>query len=285
MQTQGWREVATEVFVHAYDHLDINICVVRGGDDLLLVDSRSSPTEAAELEVDLQVFAPARIRVLVNTHAHFDHTFGNQRFGPGSTLEVPIYGHHLLPAHLDQYERPRLAAWRAGIGGEPDRDWQDVRITPPTHLVATSQSLRIGDRAVDLHPLRPGHTDTDLVLHVTDAHTWIVGDVVEASGPPMYGSGCFPLELPDQLAFLLAELQETDVVVAGHGPVVDRAFVESQFAEADRLAQALRLAHLAGNTAEQALADQDQWPFPVAGLELAVQRAYLALDRVTEPQA
>ena len=57
-----WIEVAPEVFVHAYDHLEINITVVRDGGDLLLVDSRSSPIEAAELQVDLEEFAPGRVR-------------------------------------------------------------------------------------------------------------------------------------------------------------------------------------------------------------------------------
>jgi glyoxylase-like metal-dependent hydrolase (beta-lactamase superfamily II) len=45
----------------------------------------------------------------------------------------------------------------------------------------------VGQRAVNLLPLGPGHTDTDLLVHVPDARTWIVGDVVEASGPPVYG--------------------------------------------------------------------------------------------------
>jgi glyoxylase-like metal-dependent hydrolase (beta-lactamase superfamily II) len=270
--------VAAEVFVRAYGHLDINICVVRGGDDLLLVDTRSSPVEAAELEADLRVFAPARVRMLVNTHAHFDHTFGNQQFGPGSVPDVTIYGHHLLPAHFDQYERPRLAAWRAGTGGEPDRDWHDLRLTEPTRLVFDTQPLQVGDRTVDLHALGPGHTDNDLVVHVAEVHTWIVGDVVEASGPPMYGSGCFPLELPHQLSFLLGAVEEADVVVPGHGPVVNRAFIESQTFEAGALAQQVRLAKLRGDTVEQALANQNGWPFPVQGLELAVRRGYLALD-------
>jgi glyoxylase-like metal-dependent hydrolase (beta-lactamase superfamily II) len=271
------------VFVQAYANLDINICVVRGDDELLLIDSRSSPSEAAEVKRDLQVFAPARVKMLINTHAHFDHTFGNQQFGPGSNLNVPIYGHHLVPAHLDLYERPRLAAWRAGAGGEPDRDWHDVRITPPTHLVSVGTTLRVGTRAVELHPLGPGHTDTDLVVHVPDAHAWIVGDVVEASGPPMYGSGCFPLELPDQLAFLLGELEDADAVVPGHGPVVDRAFVSSQLDDVTGLVHQLRLAYQAGQTVEQALTEQDRWPFPVDGLQLAVQRAFMSLSSANEP--
>ena len=281
MRAPDWREVAPEVFVCAYDHLDVNICVVRGGGSLLVVDSRSSPAEGAELEADLQVFAPARTRVLVNTHAHFDHTFGNQRFGPGSALDVPVYAHHLLPAHLDRYERPRLLAWQEGTGGEPERDWADLQITPPTRLVASTELLHVGGRSVQLHALGPGHTDTDLVVHVPDARAWIVGDVVEASGPPMYGSGCFPLDLPDQLAFLLDQVGQVDVVVPGHGPVVNRDFVRAQHAEVEDLAQQIREAQRRGDTVEQALSDQDRWPFPVQALELAVQRGYLALAAQT----
>jgi glyoxylase-like metal-dependent hydrolase (beta-lactamase superfamily II) len=265
--------------VRAYEHLDINICVVRDDQDLLLVDSRASSAEAVELAADLKVFGPARVVALINTHAHFDHTFGNQQFGPGSAMNVPIFGHHLLPAHLEQYERPRLAAWHAGTGNEPDRDWRQVRITPPTNLVNMRTLLPIGERTVELCPMGPGHTDNDLVVHVADVSTWIVGDVVEASGPPMYGSGCYPLGLPEQLEALLAEINENDVVVPGHGPVVDRSFVVSQLADVTRLAEQLRQAHQSGTTVEEALLDRRRWPFPVEGLELAVRRAYATLDQ------
>jgi glyoxylase-like metal-dependent hydrolase (beta-lactamase superfamily II) len=274
-----WREVADRVFVRAYDSLDINICVVRDGDALLVVDSRASVAEAAELEADLRAFAPALVVALVNTHAHFDHTFGNQQFGPESAMDVPIFGHHLLPAHLDQYERPRLAAWRAGTGNEPDRDWEPVRITPPTNLVNTNTPLQVGERTIELCPMGPGHTDNDLVVHVPDASTWIVGDVVEASGPPMYGSGCYPLGLPRQVESLLARIQDNDVIVPGHGPVVARSFVVSQLAQVTQLAEQAGQAHHADLTVEEALSDQSRWPFPADGLDLAIRRAYATLDR------
>ena len=79
-----WVEVARDVFVGAYEPLTINICVIRDRDRLVVVDSRASATEGAELAADLTWFAPARAQALINTHAHFDHTFGNQRFGHGS---------------------------------------------------------------------------------------------------------------------------------------------------------------------------------------------------------
>ena len=84
----GWIEVARDVFLGAYEPLTINICVIRDRNRLVVVDSRASATEGAQLAADLTWFAPARVQALINTHAHFDHTFGNQHFGCGSTTAV-----------------------------------------------------------------------------------------------------------------------------------------------------------------------------------------------------
>jgi glyoxylase-like metal-dependent hydrolase (beta-lactamase superfamily II) len=273
-----WVEVARDVFVGAYEPLTINICVIRDRDRLVVVDSRASATEGAELAADLTWFAPARVQALINTHAHFDHTFGNQHFGHGSATSVPIYGHHLLPAHLEQYERPRLEAWRSGSGSEPTRDWEDVVITPPTHLVRARQQYRLGHRSTELIPLSPGHTDTDLVVHVPDADTWIVGDVIEASGPPMFGSGCYPLEFPASLRGLLSEISPADTIVPGHGPLVDRSFAVAQLTDLTELATRLRALHRSKATQHQAVTAIQAVPsLRVDGLGLAVARAYTSL--------
>ncbi len=275
-----WREVAEGVYLRAYQPLDVTTCAVAGADGLLLVDTRASPSEAAEIEADIAELGRGPVRWVVNTHAHFDHTFGNQHFGPGSALDLPIYGHHLLPLHLDDHERPRLAAWRADPSNEPPRDWGQVEITPPTDLVAARRSIDLGGRSVDLLPLGRGHTDNDLVVHVPDARVWIVGDVVEASGPPMYGSGCFPLDWPATVAGLVEQIDPGDVVIPGHGDPVDREFVVGQLADLATLADRLRALHAAGTTVEEALGTQDGWPFPVEGLRLAVTRAFRQLDEI-----
>ena len=85
---------------------------------------------------------------------------------------------------------------------------------------------------MELVPLGRGHTDNDLVVHVRDANTWIVGDVVEATVPPMFGSGCFPLDLPMTLGGLLEEIGSADVIIPGHGPPVGREFVVNHVADA-----------------------------------------------------
>ena len=186
-----WNEIADGLLVARYEPLDISVTVVRGSDGLLLVDTRCNPREAAEVAADVAALGIGDIRWVVDTHAHYDHTFGNQVFAETAT----IIGHSGIPAHFAEFEGPRLAAWTADPAAAPQYDWTDVVLTPPHVLVVDEHLLDLGDRTVRIIALGAGHTDTDVVVHVPDAAAWIVGDVIEESGPPMYGSGSFPLAL------------------------------------------------------------------------------------------
>ena len=86
---------------------------IEGDDGLLVVDTGAEPAEAEEILADLASRFDRPVRWVVNTHAHFDHTFGNQVFGPGSTTDAAIHGHAGIARHFERYEGPRLAAWRA----------------------------------------------------------------------------------------------------------------------------------------------------------------------------
>jgi glyoxylase-like metal-dependent hydrolase (beta-lactamase superfamily II) len=281
-----WNEIVAGVFCRQYPEDDITITVVRGTRGLLLVDTGGSPTEAARIDADVKPLG--EVGWVVNTHAHYDHTFGNQHFTAGRNSGVQVYGHHLLAAHLDEYERPRLAAWQAGTGSEPPRDWHDVIITPPTHVIRERSWLDLGDRAVELIPLNRGHTDGDLVIRVParrkgSGDTWIVGDVMEEPGPPMYGSGCFPMQWPQTLATLLEEIGEHDLIVPGHGRPISRAFGISQLAVLESTAALMRQHYRAGQNVDQALAVPDEWAYSVPALRLAVQRGYQELELEGEP--
>jgi glyoxylase-like metal-dependent hydrolase (beta-lactamase superfamily II) len=223
----GWEEVAAGVFRRRYQPHDVSVCAVRGAGGLLVCDTRSSHRQADEIRADLRELGPLPVRWVVNTHAHFDHTFGNARFGPASDIGAPIYGHERVPAHLDAYERPMLAELIAA-GEEPAGEWREIVITPPTALVGAAMTLDVGGRAVELRHLGRGHTDNDLLVHVPEADAWLAGDLIEESGPPVYGPDSFPLDWPATITRLRAGLGEGAVVVPGHGAVVDAAFVAAQ---------------------------------------------------------
>jgi len=274
----AWLTVAPGIHQRRYDPFDISIVAIEGDDGLLLVDTRVEPREGEALLADLRERFEQPVRWVVNTHAHFDHTFGNQVFGPGAATDAAIYGHANIARHFGDFEGPRLAAWREDPRREPDRHWADVRLTPPTHPLDRATTLDLGSRVVELRPQPEAHTDTDLVVFLPVERVWIVGDLVEESGPVMYGSGSFPLGWPDVLDALAAEMEEGDAVVPGHGQVVDREFVARQARELRLIADRFRDAHDHGLTPEQALAAHRDWPIPVEGLTGAVARAYARLD-------
>lgn len=273
-----WTTVAPRIHQWRGGSFDLSTVVVEGDDGLLLVDTGAEPAEAEELDADIGWRFDGDVRWVVNTHAHFDHTFGNQVFGPGSTTDAAIYGHAGIARHFDHFEGPRLAAWNADPSREPDRRWDDVRLIPPTHPIERMTRLDLGGIAVELRPQPRAHTDTDLVIVAPAPRVWIVGDLVEESGPPMYGSGCFPLDWPGVLQALVDELRPDDQVIPGHGRVVDREFVARQAADLRTIAERFIVAHDAGLGADEALAAHDDWPVPVEGLVAAVERAYADLD-------
>ncbi|KRC62372.1 hypothetical protein ASE14_00550 [Agromyces sp. Root81] len=274
----AWLTVAPGIHQRRYDPFDISIVVIEGADGLLLVDTRVQPSEAEELAADLADRFDRPVRWVVNTHAHFDHTFGNQVFGPGTATDAAIYGHANTFAHFAEFEAPRLAAWRADPSREPERQWADVVLTPPTHPLVEPFMLNLGDRLVELRPQPPAHTDTDLVLFVPGERVWILGDLIEESGPLMYGSGSYPLDWPGVLDDLVSAMRPGDRVVPGHGRVVDRAFVERQAAELALIADRFRVAYDVGLTPVEALAAHDDWSIPVDALGGAVERAFRMLD-------
>ena len=278
-----WHTVAPGIHQRRYDPFDISIVVVEGDDGVLVVDTRAEPGEGEQLRDDVRERFGRPVRWVVNTHAHFDHTFGNQVFVSGATTDASIHGHANIAAHFAEHEGPRLAAWADDPTRESGRHWHGVRLTPPTHPIDAPTTLDLGGRIVELRPQPPAHTDTDLVVFAPAERVWILGDLVEESGPPMYGSGSFPLQWPGVLADLAANMRPGDRVIPGHGRVVDPAFVARQAEQLKLVADRIRAAHDDGLTAGEALARHGDWPIPLDFLVTAVERAYTQLDQMSPP--
>jgi glyoxylase-like metal-dependent hydrolase (beta-lactamase superfamily II) len=136
----------------------------------------------------------------------------------------------------------------------------------------------LGDRQVELvHPGR-GHSDGDLVVRVPDARTLLAGDLVEQSGPPVFGPDSFPMEWPLSLDIVLGLVTSDWVVVPGHGAPVDRDFVEEQRNTLGIVAETVRDLASRGVALEDAL-QEAEWPYPRAALADAVRRGYEQLPR------
>ena len=111
----AWTEIGDRVFVRRYAFYDQNIGVVLGGGAALVIDTRSTHVQGREILADLRELTADPVTVVVNTHGHFDHAFGNRVFRPAT-----IWGHVGLPAVHDPHRRrPPGADRRRRAGALP----------------------------------------------------------------------------------------------------------------------------------------------------------------------
>ena len=270
-------EVGARVWVARYEWFDANVTVIGGDRGLLVVDTHGSTAAGRTVVDDVRRLGAREVVGVVNTHWHFDHTFGNEAFRE-VWPEVPVTAHEDA---ADELSRRGEEIHRRYADAPDDPHSDDVVATTvvvPDDTFSSAKVLDLGDRAVELvHPGR-GHTAGDLVVRVPDADVVLAGDQVEESAPPMYGSDCFPLEWPHSLDTVLGLLTTGTVVVPGHGAPVDRGFVEQQRNDVGLVAQSVRDLAGRGVPVEQALG-AGEWPWEADRLEQAVVRGYRQLPR------
>jgi glyoxylase-like metal-dependent hydrolase (beta-lactamase superfamily II) len=273
-------EVADRVWVARYDWFDVNVSVVAGAAGLLVVDTNASDRAARTVLADLHRLSSAPLLAAVNTHVHFDHTFGNGVLAAaGAELVAHENAAAALPAHAAQT--------RARAPDEPDADQRYAELVAteevvPARTFSSALALDLGDRVVELvHPGR-GHTDGDLVVRVPDADVVLSGDLVEEStardGVPGFGSDCFPMDWPQTLDLVLSLVGPDTIVVPGHGSPVDRDFVHEQRSAIGVVAETIRDLAGRGVRLDDAL-DAAEWPYPREELANAVRRGYEHLPR------
>ena len=234
--TTDWVEVGDRVFVRRYALLDQNIGVVLGEEGALVVDTRATHQHADELLADLRRLTPLPARVVVNTHGHWDHCFGNARFRP-----APIWG-HIRCAEMMRLTGENQRARISEASAELAVGLAEVVIDPPDQTFEETATVEIerGGRSVELRYLGRGHTDNDVVVLVPDADVLFAGDLLENNATPFFGDG-YPLDWP-ATAEALVDLV-TGAVVPGHGGVGDRAFAIRQMTEFRTVAELAKLVH------------------------------------------
>ena len=275
--TEGrFREVAERVWVGRYEWFDVNITLVGSERGLLVVDTHGSAAAGREVVDDVRRLGAGEVVTVVNTHWHFDHTFGNvafrEAYGP-----VPIHAHEDAASDLARWGEAFKARYEDG--DDPHRD--DVLSTElvlPDHTFSSARVLDLGDRLVELvHPGR-GHSAGDLVVRVPDVDVVLAGDLVEESSPPWFNDDCWPMEWPLSLDVVLGIIPPGSVVVPGHGLPVDREFVEDQRNTVGIVAETIRDLAGRGVPVDEALA-AGEWPWPAEHLATAVRRGYEHLPR------
>jgi glyoxylase-like metal-dependent hydrolase (beta-lactamase superfamily II) len=215
--TAGTKIIELDNGVYARLHEGLtNAGIIVGDSGVMVIDSLRVPSFARELIQDVRHITDKPIEYLVDTHSHWDHSWGNEEFP-----EATIIGHDNCYAEMVDVEAQNQ--WRDKIIAA-NAPWSEeaslVNITPPNLTFESSMRLFFGGREILLkHPGR-AHTGGDIVIHLPDEKLVFTGDIAPDGGVPYLGDS-YPAEWPDT-DDRIVELP-VERFVSGHGPVGDHA--------------------------------------------------------------
>ena len=238
------------------------IGVLAGPDGVFMVDAQFAPL-SEKITAAIKQISDGRIRFLVNTHVHGDHTGGNENFGKaGATI--------LARENL----RNRLEHPNPGANGAPGTPMPAAGL--PMITYDAPLTVRLNGEEVRLIPAPKAHTDGDTFVKFVNADVIMTGDFYRSIQFPNIdraNGGSLP-GLIDALNAVIANAGPNTKIVPGHGPVVDRAAVTAHrdmvIAVRDKVATLVR----EGKTQEQVVAAK-----PTSDFDAKVQQPAATGDR------
>jgi glyoxylase-like metal-dependent hydrolase (beta-lactamase superfamily II) len=262
-----WTEVGDRVFVRRYRFFDQEIVAVLGRDEALVVDTRTTLVQAREILDDLRDLGSPRVGIVVNTHGHYDHAFGNAAFRP-----AVIWGHERCRSMIleagEEMRTSVIAEFPAMAA-----DLAAVPLDPPDRVFTDAVTLDLGGREIRLEYLGRGHTDNDIVITIPDADVLCAGDLLENAATPYFGDG-YPIEWPATAEAILSRVGERTAVVPGHGPVAGRAFAADSLEAFRAVAALAERVHTGELDLKAAMAAA---PYPEAAAREPLERALAQL--------
>jgi cyclase len=275
-------EVYAGVVAVIRPELGANVGLVHTSEGIVVLDTTSYPADMQQVLRAAKVRAED-VRLVVNTHYHSDHTWGNQLFN------CPILAHrlcqqrmqamlesewqaHKIEAHIAEIERsdPRQAyTLREKVSG--------LRITLPNQVFDRWFSADLGSVRVELTH-QGAHTSDLAVAWLPEARVLFASDLIFIGRYPYLEDADVPgwIEALNKLNEFNATL-----IVPGHGPVCQQCDLQA-LAEYLERTWALTADHLSkGHALSETLADP-AYPRYVEGEQEHFERNICAMYQQLE---
>ncbi|MEO8443016.1 MAG: MBL fold metallo-hydrolase [Betaproteobacteria bacterium] len=189
-----------------------NIGVSAGDDGVFVIDDQFAPLTARILAA-IKAISDKPVRLLINTHWHYDHTGGNENFGKAGVVIVAQDNVRKRLTSKTAIEFFKSAYGPTPAAGLPVLTFKD---TVTFHLN--------GDEATAIHAPN-AHTDGDSIVHFKNANVVHMGDT--------YFNGLYPFidtgtngSVKGVIAAadrVLRITDDTSQIIPGHGPLSNKA--------------------------------------------------------------
>ncbi|MFB4421352.1 MBL fold metallo-hydrolase [Streptomyces sp. QL37] len=233
----------------------------RGG---LWIDTPYDTMTAGQFLVESQKRLPDGVGVdrVIVTHANGDHFWGAGVLPDAEIIATREAREHIHYDPTPQQQHALVA------GSDPSTplgaylrrhfgvfDWSATDVVSPTTYFTGELELTLGEYTVQVSSLPPAHTGGDLIVHLPAQRAVFSGDVIFSSTPrqpgdhPVHWAG--PLDnVIDACESVLATGAE--VIVPGHGPVLDPAGVRGHMRYLAYVRDRAHALHAAGVPAAEA---------------------------------
>ena len=211
-QQRDWSQVqmkATKVSGNVFmlEGVGGNIGVSVGPDGILIVDDQFAPL-ADKIRASLKELGQGKLRFILNTHWHGDHTGGNVAFGP----EAPIIAHDNV--------RKRMATEQKSEFFKSTTPASPKEALP---VITFNQTLTVHFNGEEIRAIHfpHGHTDGDSVVFFTTSNVVHLGDNFFAGRFPFVDleSGGSVEGLAKNIGEIIVKIPEGAKLIPGHGPL------------------------------------------------------------------
>ncbi len=200
--------VSDDIYVFTSDlYAQVTASAVVTKEGIIVVDTLPFPQETRLMIEFLEGLGQGKIRYLINTHWHGDHTNGNFLFE-----DAQLVGHRLCAEALLDLGSKTLEEAKENA---PELEEVQLRI-PDITFDQGDMLLHLGGKSLQM-VLMPGHTPDSTVVYVREDKVLLAADTVMPLPYFVWGSReDFVASLPRVLEFNL------ESIVQGHGEVLLR---------------------------------------------------------------
>lgn len=140
-----------------------NVAVLAGSDGKVMVDSGFG-TSQKQFRAELTAIGNDPLKLLINTHWHFDHTDGNQWLHQAGAT---VMAHENTRLRLSTPQD--IAAYHLHFDPSPPD-------ALPQQTFLEQSKLYLNGETIALEHYRPAHTDSDIFIHFQHANVFHAGD-------------------------------------------------------------------------------------------------------------
>lgn len=184
-----------------------NLGLFDAGDGYILIDDQFAPL-TDKIKAVIKKIGDKPVKFVLNTHWHFDHTGGNEKFAKDNSVVIAQENVRKRMS-TDQF----IKALNMPIKASPKE-------ALPVITFKKGIKFHLNDEELDVMHIQNAHTDGDSIVHFKKANIIHTGDIFNRAGYPFidYSSGGTPDGFVKALEKILEISNKDTVYIPGHGP-------------------------------------------------------------------